>query len=67
MSALLGLACLAGTANAAAAAPPAPHAAAQATGGAAVPTNVHRAPVRPGGGDYGDDDECDGLIILLCI
>ncbi|MEU2713072.1 hypothetical protein [Streptomyces sp. NPDC007205] len=66
MSALLGVACLAGTANAAAAAPPAPHTAAQATAATAVPADVHRAPARPAGGDYGDD-ECDGLIVLLCL
>ncbi|GGV26096.1 hypothetical protein GCM10010260_78130 [Streptomyces filipinensis] len=66
VSAALGMTWLAGTANAASAATPAPHAAAQTTGVTPAPAHGHRAPeAQRGGGDYGDDD-CEGLIVLLC-
>lgn len=70
VSAVLATAWVAGSASAASAAAqtPVPHVAAQATAVTSAPAHGHPAPAaQRGGGDYGDDDECDGLIIVLCI
>ncbi|MBP2049779.1 hypothetical protein J2Z21_002715 [Streptomyces griseochromogenes] len=75
VSAALGLACAAGaaTATSAVAATPAPHGGTKAA--AARPIQAHHHDERGQfgrhgglrGGDYGDDDDCEGLIVLLCV